>query len=530
MSGWSRHVKCGYLLNICLIAGKFSPFIYMTARLSIPEVPLRRLATLALSLVSVLLSGCLSVGPDYKPPEVKTPDAWNRAVMQDFQSGAPSLMTWWQVLDDEVLSGLIAQAAVSNLDVKIVLARLEEAEARYGVTRSAFFPTVQGVGSAGAVRASEDTTPVLPEGVDREGGRYQLGADFAWELDLWGRVRRSVESAKASTEAAEEAYRDSLVVLASQVALNYVEVRTLQQRIADLEANIQMLVETLDIVRNRNNAGLVPDLNVAQAERDLAVAEASLPPLRASLFASFNRLGVLAGREPSALHDVLGPPAPIPSVPERVEIGLPADLLRQRPDIRQRERELAAQNARIGVAQAEYYPIFSLPGTFVLDAYDAGNLFSAGSLAYSFGPAFRWNLFSGGRVRQTVRVEQARTKELLARYEQQVLLAVEEVETAMSDLAQERVRQAKLNEAASAARRTMDMSMVLYRSGLTDFQNVLDAQRILISQESDLAQSAGRLCADLVRVYKALGGGWQVAEAKAAEAPAADQQVAEEKP
>lgn len=468
------------------------------------------------SLLSVLVvclgAGCISVGPNYERPESDLPDAWNRAAMDGLAAGAPSLVTWWDVLGDPVLSDLVAQAVVSNLDVRIVLARLEVAEARYGVSRSSYFPTIQGVGSASAVRSSEDTTPLLPDGVSREGERYQLGADFAWELDLWGRVRRSVEAAKASTEAAEEAYRDSLVILSSQVALTYVDLRTVQQRIKDLEANIEMLKETLDIVRNRNHAGLVPDLNVAQAERDLAVAEASLPPLRALLFRSLNRLGVLVGREPSFLHERLGQPAPIPAVPDRIEIGLPADLLRQRPDIRQRERELAAQNARIGVAKAEYYPIFSLPGTFILDAYDAGNLFDSGSLAYGFGPAFRWNLFAGGRVRQSVRVEQARTKELLARYEQQILLAVEDVETAMSDLVQQRAQLAALDQATAAAQRTMDMSMVLYRSGLTDFQNVLDAQRILIAQESDLAQSSGRLCAAAVRLYKALGGGWQLPE------------------
>ena len=486
---------------------------------------MRHLVCLSLTLAGILLAGCISVGPDYQRPETQTPDAWNQAVTRDLGSGEPALVSWWQVLDDPVLSDLITQAAVSNLDVKVVLARLEAAGATYGVARSQYWPTVDGIGSAGATRASEDTTPVIPESLDREGQLYQLGGTVAWELDLWGRVRRIVESSQASYEAAEEAYRDALVVLCSQVALTYVDVRTLQQQILKLEANIAMLKETLDIVKNRNMAGLVPDLNVAQAERDLAVAEASLPDLRARLFSAMNRLGVLAGRAPSALHDQLAEPMPIPAVPEKVEVGLPAELLRQRPDIRQRERELAAQNARIGVAKAEYYPIFSLPGTFVLEAADAGNLFDGGSLAYSFGPQFRWNLFAGGRVRQNVRLEEARTQELLARYEQQVLQAVEEVETSMSDLAQERARHVKLTEAVSAARRTLDMSLVLYRSGLTDFQNVLDAQRILISQESDLTASAGRLCADLVKVYKALGGGWQVAEA-----PPAEKEVVEVKP
>lgn len=466
------------------------------------------------------LSGCFTVGPDYRTPEPRMPDAWNRQILGGWDSGRPALADWWQVMDDPALSLLILDAAQGNLDLKAVLARLEQAEAQYGVARAQYWPAVNGTGFAGATRASEDTAPVLPEGLDREGELYQLGAEFAWELDLWGRVRRIVESSRASYEAVQEAYRDALVVLFSQVALNYIEARTLQQQIARLEENVARLRETLDIVRNRNLAGLVPDLNVAQAERDLAVAEAALPDLRARLFAVVNRLGVLAGRPPADLQARLAEPGPIPRVPDQVEVGLPAELLRQRPDIRQRERELAAQNARIGVARADFYPLFALPGTFVLEAADAGNLFSGGSLAYRFGPAFRWNLFSAGRVRQNVRLEEARTREALARYEQQVLQAVEEVETAMSGLAQERVRKARLEEAVAAARRTMDLSMTLYRSGLTDFQNVLDAQRILIAQESDLAGSAGRQGASLVRLYKALGGGWQVAAPEPAAQPA----------
>lgn len=487
-----------------------------------------RVLVLAWSSCLLLGSGCLSVGPDYQKPETEMPDAWNEAVTRDLESGKPVIADWWRVLNDAQLSLLIQDAAQANLDLKSVVARLEQARAQYGVARSQYWPTVNGLGFAGATRASEDTTPVLPESLDREGELYQLGGDLAWELDLWGRVRRIVESSRASYEAAEEAYRDALVVLFSQVALTYVDARTLQQQIAKLEENIAMLTETLDIVKNRNMAGLVPDLNVAQAERDLAVAEAALPDLRARLFGTVNRLGVLTGRQPAEMQAKLAEPSPIPRVPDQIEVGLPAELLRQRSDIRQRERELAAQNARIGVAKAEFYPIFSLPGTFALEAADAGNLFDGGSLAYSFGPAFRWNLFAGGRVRQNVRLEEARTRERLARYEQQVLQAVEEVETAMSDLVQERARQAKLQAAAEAARRTMDMSLVLYRSGLTDFQNVLDAQRILIAQESDLAGSSGRLCANLVKLYKALGGGWQVAAPEPA--PVENKQVSEEKP
>jgi outer membrane protein, multidrug efflux system len=476
-----------------------------------------RFAGCGLALLGCLAAGCVAVGPDYERPGAKTPDAWNLAALAGFEEGAPTLLAWWEVFGDPELSGLIEQSAASNLDVKSVLARVEAAQAAYGVARAARVPAVQGSGGAAAARTSEDTTPTLPPSIDRETGYYRLGADFSWELDLWGRVRRSVESARASYEAAEEAHRDALVALCAQVATAYIDVRTQQQQISKLEANVAMLRESLEIVLNRNEAGLVPDLNVAQAERDLAVAEAGLPSLRAALFSSMNRLGVLSGLAPSALHERLSRPAPIPEVPDGVAVGLPADLLRQRPDVRQRERELAAQHAKIGVAKAELYPTFSLPGTFALEAYDAGNLFSGGSLAYSFGPQFRWNLFAGGRVRQNVRIEEARTREALARYEQQVLLAVEEVETAMSDLAREREREARLQTAVDAARRTLDMSLALYRSGLTDFQNVLDAQRILISQESDLAQSRGRLSIDLVRIYKALGGGWPLEATESAE-------------
>lgn len=476
-----------------------------------PSCAMRRVCGWLAGLFLLGGSGCFTVGPDYERPETRMPDAWNQVATEGLGSGASPVVAWWDLFGDPGLSILILDAAEANRDLKAVAARLEQAQAQYGVARSQFWPTVSGVGFAGATRASEDTVPVIPESLEREGQLYQLGGEFAWELDLWGRVRRIVESSRASYEAVEEAYRDALVVLFSQVTLTYIDARTLQQQILKLEENVGMLGETLEIVRNRNLAGLVPDLNVAQAERDLAVAEAALPTLRAAWFASVNRLGVLTGRLPSALHEMLSEPRPIPRTPDQVEVGLPAELLRQRPDIRRRERELAAQSARIGVARAEFYPLFALPGTFVLEAADAGNLFSGGSLAYRFGPAFRWNLFSGGRVRQNVRLEEARTRELLALYEQQVLRAVEEVETAMSDLAQERARQVKLAVAVSAAQRTMDMSLVLYRSGLTDFQNVLDAQRILIVQESDWIGSTGRTSANLVRLYKALGGGWQVA-------------------
>jgi NodT family efflux transporter outer membrane factor (OMF) lipoprotein len=460
------------------------------------------------SLLAGLLAGCM-VGPDYHPPETQVPDAWQQAVSQDLKGEQPKLVEWWTLFNDPLLDSLITRAATNNLDLRIAVARLDEAMALRGAAKSGLLPQVDANASAQYQRYSKDTKP-NPVNGRRETGFYSVGASASWELDVWGRVRRLMEAADADLQASLEDYRDTLVILCAEVATTYVNVRTLQERIRYAESNAVAQASTLKLTRDLNDAGLVGDLDISQAQLNLARTRSVIPAYRTALVQAINRLGVLLGEPPNALHEELGKSQPIPVPPEAILAGVPADLLRQRPDIRRAERWLAAQTARIGVATAELYPQFSLPGTLALEAFDPGNL-DGSSLTYAFGPTVRWSLFSGGRIRNTIRAEEARTRQMLHNYEQTVLLALEDVENAMVAVAQERDRKTIVEQARKAARTSVRLVKDLYRNGLTDFQNVLDMERSLAVEEDNLAVSRGSLAANAVSVYRALGGGWDPA-------------------
>lgn len=471
----------------------------------------------AAASAGLALTGCL-VGPDYQRPNPTVPDAWHQAITNQFLAERPDIATWWTNFHDPTLTRLVEHAGRDNLNLKIAAARVQEAQALRGVARSGLLPQVSGLGSAQATRVSERTTS-LPAGADPETGFYQVGATAGWELDLWGRVRRSIESATASWQASVEDYRDALVVLHAEVAETYLEVRTLQERIRLARSNALAQAATLQLTTNLNQAGLVGDLDVSQATLNLRQTESMIPVLESARARATHRLGVLLGLAPAALFEELSEPAPIPEPPAALRVGLPANLLRQRPDLRRAERLLAAQTARIGVAAAELYPQLSLPGTLTLEAFEPGNL-DGRSLAYAFGPQLRWTLFAGGRIRSTIKAEEARTQQALHAYEQTLLLALEDAENAIVALARERDRLEKLTAARDAARRSVSLVLDQYRTGLTQFQNVLDMQRSLTAAEDGLATSRGALAADAVRLYRALGGGWSAADLVTLEPPA----------
>ena len=455
------------------------------------------------------LTGCLSVGPDYEVPELGPADAWNQDLMGDFKSGeGDGPGEWWTVFDDAMLNELITSSSTNSLDLRIAMLRVEEAAALSGAARADWYPKVLGQGAVQATEISAASNPSLPEGADRSGEFYTLGLGVAWELDLWGRVRRSVESADANLDAVTEDYRDTVVILYAAIATSYMEVRTLQQRISYAEKNINLQQGTFSLTTNRYETGLSSKLDVRQAELNLATTRSALPALKAQLTQAMNRVGVLTGQEPSRLWPELKKVAAIPEPQRELSVGVPVDVLRQRPDVRAAERRLASQTARIGVAKAELYPQFSLPGTFALEALEAGDLSGSDALAYSFGPTFKWNLFAGGAVRRAIDVEESRTAQALAGYEKSVLTAVEEVENAMSALQEERQRLESLGQAVDAARHSVELVKTLYKSGLTDFQNVLDMERSLAQQEDQFALSQGARALSAIRLYKALGGGW----------------------
>jgi len=463
-------------------------------------------------LVIGLFQGCFGigpkVGPDYSPPKLEMEDAWHQELTDGLVVGEANLQTWWTVFNDPVLNGLIERADKGNLQLKESFARIKEARANRGIEVGERFPDLNATGDARRKRSPHTFLPPTTQR-SRSDEFFKFGGEGSWEIDFWGRIDRSIESADASLAASVEDYRDVLVVLYADVSTNYVEVRALQDRIKYVRSNIETQRKSLQLTKDRFNAGLAPLLDVEQAELNLAMTESSLPTLEMLLVRTINRLGVLLGEHPDSLHVELAKPASIPETVEHITVGLPVELLRQRPDIRQAERELAAQTALIGVATADLYPSFSLFGTFEVAANNFSDVFDySKSRMHSFGPSFTWNIFDGGRVRNQIKAEDARTEQALVRYEQTVLNALEDVENAMVSYIQEDVRRDALERSVMAARKSTELVSTLYINGLTDFQNVQEMQRFQFEQEDKFAESEGRVTQNLISIYRSLGGGW----------------------
>jgi NodT family efflux transporter outer membrane factor (OMF) lipoprotein len=450
-----------------------------------------------------MLSGCMLVGGAYQPAATVVPDAWYYSVRNDLHSGNSSLETWWERFNDSTLNRLVDRTQSSNPELKIAAERIEEARAARNVARSALFPTIDASGDAIRSRTSEN----LPGSRGKTSEFWSTGFDAGWEIDFFGGVRRSIESATASAEAVEEAYRDTMVSLLAEVAINYVQYRTAGERIRFAEANITNQRDSVKLTTDRFTAGLAPELDVTQAATNLASSEALLPMLRNQAALAAARLSTLAGGYPGSVDSWLGGGKGIPLPSSGFGIGLPADLVRSRPDIRYAERQLAAQTALIGVAQAELFPRFTLFGDLKLQAGSASDLLDTDSRSYSFGPSFRWQIFSAGRVKENIRIEESRTKQAYLAYESTVLRAMAEVESALVSVAEERDRLAKLESAVASAQKTVSLVKDNYREGLVDFQRVLDAERTIFATQDEAAISRGLIAANYVALFKALGGG-----------------------
>ena len=446
------------------------------------------------------------VGVNYSPPNMVVPDAWHHRLTGDLHSGSSSLESWWKKFNDPTLNKLIDRTRKANPDLKLAYERVTEARAARGVARSQLFPTINAGGDLVRSRSSESLLgPVPPAG--KTSDYWATGFDAGWEIDFFGGVRRSIESAGASAEAVEEAYRDITVSLLAEVAINYVEFRTLDERIRVAQENIANQRDSVTLTRDRLDAGLAPELDVSQAETILATSEALIPALREARTLAKNRLSTLLGGYPGSIDSWLGSSRGIPVPNRSAGVGIPADLIRSRPDIRQAERQLAAQTARIGVAEAELYPRFTLAGSFEFQAANPSDLLDANSRAYSFGPSFRWNIFSAGRIKNQIAIEESRTKQAYLSYESTVLRAVEDVENNLSTVANERERLGMLDRAVNSASKTVSLVKDNYREGLVDFQNVLDAERTIFSTEDQAATSRGRIASGYISLYKSLGGG-----------------------
>lgn len=461
---------------------------------------------LLMAVTVLILSACATVGPGYVSPDPKAPAAWNTKLKDGLKAQAidyETLAQWWNTLKDPVLTDLVVQSVKGNLDLKLARAKVRESRARRGLSRADQYPSLDVSGSATNRRSSANS------GTGRETDLYKAGFDAGWEIDIFGGVRRSVEAADADLAASEESLRDVLVSLTAETVRNYVEARMYQTRLAVAEANLKAQEKTYELIVSRFEAGLSDELAVQQARYNLEDTRSWIPPLRTGLEGAKNRLAVLTGRSPGALHALLDPRAPIPVTPPTVAVGVPAETVRQRPDIRKSERELAAQTARIGIATADLYPKFRLAGSIGLESLESANFFESASRFWGIGPSVSWKIFHAGAIRKNIEVQSALQEQYVIAYEAAVLGALEEVENALTAYAEEQLRRERLLSAVGAARRAEELSQDQYQAGLVDFSNVLDAQRSLLSLEDQLAQSDGSITNNLVSLYKALGGGWQ---------------------
>ncbi len=450
-----------------------------------------------------------TVGPDHEMPKTELAADW-RATPDARMSSAPAdLAHWWEGFADPVLHTLVEEATQRSPNLELAASRVREARFRRAVATGDFGPTIDA--DAGYTLSSNSKNEIF-NFISGAKSLWSAGFDASWELDVFGGVRREREAADAEVSSAVEDYRDALVSLIAEVVRNWVELTSLRERLAVARGNERVQQDTLDLVQSRFQAGVVSALDVALARGNLATTRARIPTIQAQIEAADGRLAVLLGLEPGTLVQVVPgveQATALPRLPEAVAVGVPADLMRRRPDIRRAERQVAAAGARIGVAEADYYPHFTLNGSVGMRSRKAENLFDADSFRWSWGPGFSWNLFATGRVRNNVRAVEEVHEQTLTTYQQTVLQALDETRNAITAFAKEQERLGHLRESEAAATEAVDLARELYGRGVADFQSVLDAERTLFNVQEQRALSDRDLATDLVSLYKALGGGWE---------------------
>lgn len=470
------------------------------------------------SLAFLLLSSCM-VGPDYVRPATETATQWLEAEDRRLNTTSANDQTWWKSFNDPVLNQLIDRAYLENLNIRIAGVRVLEARAQLGIATGNIYPQNQQLtGSLSKVHLSERASQAAFSKIF-DYAQTQLGLTASWEIDFWGKFRRAIESADAGFQAAVADYNNALVSLTADVAHAYITIRTLEKRLSIARQNVDTQKESLNIAKIRYNGGTTSERDVEQARTVLANTQASIPTLEIGLRQQHNALSVLLGAAPGRISDLLAETAQIPAPPAQVAVGIPAELLRRRPDVRHAEWQAAAQSASIGVTKAALYPALSLTGTFGLLSSDVGSfalgdVFLWKSRTANFGPALQWNIFNYGQITNQVRVQDARLQGLLISYQNTVLSAQREVEDNLVAFLRSQDRAQSLGESTAAAQRSLNLATLQYRQGITDFTTVLTAQQALLSEQDSLANTLGDISNNLVGVYRALGGGWQVRESK----------------
>jgi len=462
-------------------------------------------------VAAALVTAC-AVGPNYVQPETPAAQSFARADGATY-SQQQAVAQFWTQFGDRTLDQLVGDALASNHDLRIALARFKEARVARGESRLDLLPQV--TAGAGYTEQRLPQSQRVP-GVPAEVESYDASFDAFWELDFFGRVRRGIEAANADAEGAEASLRDAQVIIVAEVARTYFELRGQQSELAVARRNVDNQRETLNITTIRLDAGRGTELDTSRAQAQLSATLASIAPLEAAVARSIHRLGVLTGREPTALIETLSAPQELPELPQIVAVGNPADLLRRRRDVRAAERELAAATARIGVAVADLFPRVSFVGSLGYSAQSADALRDSGTGTRIIAPGISWAAFDLGRVRARIAGARARTEGSVAFYEQTVLRALEETEDALVTHARARERLDHVADSARASRTAAQLARVRFDGGMVDFLQVLDAERTLLAAEDSLAQSRTDAATSLIAVYKALGGGWEEAPLPAA--------------
>jgi NodT family efflux transporter outer membrane factor (OMF) lipoprotein len=477
-------------------------------------------ATVGCTDLRQYLRNGFEVGPNYARPPVPLEQDWVDAADVRVRHETDDLSAWWKVFNDPVLDALACAASRQNLSLRVAAFRVLEARYQLAIATGQLFPqTQQVVGdydrtavslqTANFSRLSTGGAGAGGTGFKRWFGQWDLGFNLSWELDFWGRLRRAIESDIALLDASVENYDNTLVTLLGDIGTQYTQYRTLEQRIKYAQDNVRLQRETLDIVEARFKAGTTTELDVAQAKSTLEQTQSQIPEFEIQLRQTANQLCILLGIPPEDLRTRLGT-APIPTAPTEVAAGIPADLVRRRPDVRSAERQAAAQSAQIGIADAQFYPLIFVNGTFGWSAENFSNLWRPDAFRGTFGPSFQWNILNYGRILNNVRLQDARFQELITTYQNTVLTAQQDVENGLVTFLRAQERAKYLVASVADAENAVRIALAQYKAGTIDFTRVTQVEQNLVQVQDLLAQARGEVATGLIQVYRALGGGWQI--------------------
>ena len=478
--------------------------------------PINKIGVAVAFCAGLLVSSCASVGPEYVQPEAPLADAWQMSPA-GLKATEYELVDWWAAFNDPTLDTLVTLAHQQNLSLELAGLRVLESRAQLGIATGSQYPQQQ-VASGGVNHVSPSEN--AGQG-NTSFNQIDLGVGLVWELDFWGRYRRGVESADAAMMASVANFDSVMVLVTAQVVDSYITIRALEEQLRIAQDNLDLQERSYDIADVLFRNGQANELDVQQALTLLLSTRATVPQLQVQERLAKNSLSQLLGQPSGYVDSILGT-GEIPSVPAEIAVGIPADLLRRRPDVRQAELQAVAQNALVGVATADLYPSIALNGSFGIVSISkdvggggASGLFSSDSISYNAGATFSWPFLNYGRIRNNIRVQDARLQQTLVNYQDVVLKAARETDDAIVSLAGTQEQEIILAESVEAAKRSTVLSMLLYREGFAGYQRVLDAQQAQFRQQTSYVQNRGLSARNVVAIYKALGGGWEVRQGKA---------------